>query len=54
MNRMVDEWASVALAQYDAETRFLVRSARGGAQVGLALLDELDQSALRRSKKPGR
>ena len=47
LNKLVDEWASMALAQFDAETRFLVRAARGGAQRGLALLDKLDQRARR-------
>ena len=45
LNKLVDEWASMALAQFDAETRFLLRAARGGAQRGLALLEKLDQSA---------
>ena len=44
LNKLVDEWASIALAQFDAETRFLIRSARGSARRGLSLLDKLDQS----------
>jgi hypothetical protein len=44
LNKLVDEWASMALAQFDIETRFLVRSTRGNANQGLALLDKLDQS----------
>ena len=47
LNRLVDEWASTALAQFDAETRFMARAARGGARRGLALLDKLDQSLAR-------
>jgi hypothetical protein len=43
LNKLVDEWASMALAQFDAETRFLVRAARGGARRGLALLNRIDQ-----------
>lgn len=49
----------MTLAQFDAETRFLARAARGSARRGLALLDKLDQglarSASRRrtSKKRG-
>jgi predicted transcriptional regulator len=43
LNKLVDEWASMALAQFDAETRFQVRAARGNAQRGLELLDKLDQ-----------
>jgi hypothetical protein len=44
LNKLVEEWASVALAQFDAETRFLNRAARGSATRGLALLDKLDRS----------
>ncbi len=44
LNKLVEEWASMALAQFDAETRFLARAARGKAERGLALLDKLDRS----------
>ena len=44
LNKLVEEWASVALAQFDAETKFRVRAARGSAQRGLALLDKLDDA----------
>jgi len=44
LNKLVEEWASVALAQFDAETRFRARAARGSASRGLALLDKLDQA----------
>ncbi|MEI6784056.1 MAG: toxin-antitoxin system HicB family antitoxin [Verrucomicrobiota bacterium] len=54
LNKLVDEWASMALAQFDAETRFLVRAARGSAQRGLALLDKLDQGAGRGARKAER
>jgi hypothetical protein len=33
----------MTLAQFDAETRFLARAARGSARRGLALLRKLDQ-----------
>jgi plasmid stability protein len=42
LNKLVDEWASMALAQFDAEVRFNARAARGNAKRGLALLDKLD------------
>ena len=54
LNKLVDEWASMALAQFDAETRFLVRAARGSAQRGLSLLEKLDQSARRDTGKAAR
>jgi len=48
LNKLVDEWASMALAQFDAETRFNARAASGKAERGLALLDKLDGSFERR------
>jgi pyrroloquinoline quinone (PQQ) biosynthesis protein C len=42
LNKLVDEWASMALAQFDAETRFHARASRGNAQRGIALLHKLD------------
>ncbi len=56
LNKLVDEWASMALAQFDAETRFLVRAARGRPQRGLALLDKLARSFRQNTKAraPGR
>jgi hypothetical protein len=51
LNKLVGEWASMALAQFDAETRFLARAERGNVQRGLALLDKLDRSPTRRAKR---
>jgi hypothetical protein len=42
LNKLVDEWASMALAQFDAETRFRARAARGNIRRGLTLLHKLD------------
>ncbi len=47
LNKLVDEWASVALAQFDAEVRFSVRASRGKPARGLELLDKADQVAQR-------
>jgi len=49
-NKLVDEWASVALAQFDAEVRFSVRASKGNPTRGLELLDKADQVA----QRPGR
>jgi len=43
MNRLVDEWATRALVQFDAETRFRALASTGSAQRGLELLDQLEQ-----------
>ena len=44
LNKMVEEWANVALAQYDAEARFRAMAARGDVSKGLDLLDKLDRA----------
>jgi hypothetical protein len=49
LNKLVDEWASMALAQFDAEAHFIARASRGDPQRGLALLDKLDRSSARRA-----
>jgi len=44
MNKLIDELATVALAQYDAEVRFRALAGRGSVKRGPALLDNLDRS----------
>lgn len=51
LNKLVDEWASLALAQFDAETRFIARASRGNVRRGLALLDKLGQSSARSARR---
>jgi hypothetical protein len=43
VDKLIDELATVALANHDARTRFEVRSARGNPRVALELLARLDQ-----------
>jgi hypothetical protein len=52
LNKLVDEWASMALAQFDAETRFRARAVRGNTVRGLALLDRLDDALDRGAPPP--
>jgi predicted transcriptional regulator len=42
MNKLIEELSTVALAQFDAELRFRTRAARGSAEDGLRLLEQLD------------
>jgi predicted transcriptional regulator len=44
LNRLIDDMATVMLAEFDAETRFRLRAARGaGKQArGVALLDKAE------------
>jgi hypothetical protein len=43
MNKLMDELATVALTQLDAETRFRALAAKGSENRGLELLDKLDR-----------
>jgi hypothetical protein len=43
LNKLVEDWASIALAEFDAETRFRARASHGKPARGLALLDKLDR-----------
>ena len=43
MNKLIDELATVALAQHDAEVRFRALAAKGSPHRGIALLDKLDR-----------
>jgi len=43
LNKLFDEFATVALAQFDAKTRFTLAASKGDAEVGLSLLDKLDK-----------
>ena len=48
MNKLIDELATVALAQHDAELRFRSLVAKGSAARGLALLSKLDRKLRQR------
>jgi HicB-like protein involved in pilus formation len=52
VNRLIDELATVALTEYDSETRFRTMAARGSRRVGLALLDKLDRAFAANSHRP--
>jgi len=42
MNKLIDELSTVALTEFDEETRFRARAALGSRELGLKLLDLLD------------
>ncbi len=42
VNKLIDELATIALANFDARVRFETRAARGDPQRALALLDKVD------------
>jgi predicted DNA-binding ribbon-helix-helix protein len=43
VNKLIDELSTVALAEFDAETRFRTRAALGSPEEALRLLDALDR-----------
>jgi predicted transcriptional regulator len=43
MNKLIDELSTVALTEFDAETRFRARAVMGSREEGLALLNLLDR-----------
>ncbi|MDZ4288982.1 MAG: hypothetical protein U0984_13530 [Prosthecobacter sp.] len=53
VNKLIEELATISLAEFDAETRFRSLAARGSAKKGLAILDKLDRafSKAERAKK---
>ena len=44
VNKLMEELATIGLAEFDAETRFRSLVARGSAKKGLAVLDKLDRA----------
>lgn len=44
VNKLINELATIALANYDARVRFETRVARGDREQALALLNKLDQA----------
>ena len=43
LNKLFEEFATVALAQFDAKTRFEIKASRGSIEKGLQILDKLDR-----------
>ncbi len=43
LNKLFDEFATVALAQFDAKTRFEIKASKGNINKGLQALDKLDK-----------
>ncbi len=43
MNKLIEELSTVALAEFDAETRFRARAVAGSGEEGLRLLEKLDR-----------
>lgn len=42
VNKLIEELSTIALAEFDAETRFRALKSQGSVEAGLFLLDKLD------------
>ncbi|NLT71581.1 MAG: toxin-antitoxin system HicB family antitoxin [Verrucomicrobiaceae bacterium] len=43
VNKLIEELATISIAEFDAETRFRTLAARGSTDRGLAVLEKLDE-----------
>lgn len=41
VNKLIEELATIALTEYDAETRFKIKASRGSVDRGLELINKL-------------
>ncbi len=44
LNKLFDEFATIALTQFDAKTRFDLMASKGNKSKGLELLDKLNEN----------
>ena len=51
VNKLMEELATISIAEFDAETRFRTLAARGSVKKGLAILDKLDAAFTHESKR---
>jgi hypothetical protein len=49
LNKLIEEWSTVALTEFDAETRFRLLAAKGDPKKALKLLDKLDAAFKKRA-----
>lgn len=50
VNKLIEELATLCIAEFDAETRFRTLAACGSAKKGIAVLDKLDVPFARKGK----
>ena len=43
LNKLIEELSTIALAEFDAKTRFKAMAAKGNPQAGLEILAKLDE-----------
>ena len=48
LNKLIEEWSTIALTEFDAETRFRLLAGKGDAKRALRVLDKLDAAFVKR------
>jgi hypothetical protein len=43
VNKLIEEWANMGIAEFDAKASFLARAARGSRERGLELINEMNR-----------
>lgn len=51
INKLMEELATISIAEFDAETRFRALASRGNANRGLALLEKLDEAFAEKNRR---
>lgn len=51
VNKLMEEMATISIAEFDTEARFRTLAARGSIKQGLALLDKLDAAFAARRRR---
>jgi hypothetical protein len=51
LNKLMEEFSTTSLAEFDTENRFRIRAAKGSPRRGLALLEKLDATLRKRPAK---
>ena len=49
LNKLIEELSTIAIAEFDAETRFRALAVKGDTQEGIAILDKLNSHFSRKN-----
>ena len=50
LNKLFEEWSTIALTEHDAETRFRILAANGNPNRALQILDKIDAVVAKRRR----
>ena len=50
LNKLFEEWSTIALTEHDAETRFRILAAKGNPNRALQILDKIDAAFVKKHR----